>query len=144
MPSTFKLEKCILQNLVYKRFNTSSFSEYRDLYLDGHKVLNNVRINVFQQQVRYGVSFDVRDHPTLAYVSVPYGSIEGKKIYSKFSADSGVGDTTFMFAYWPYVNKEDKSYFAVATYLILPTGSYDHDHQLNIGENRYRTALQLE
>jgi hypothetical protein len=46
-------------------------------------------------------------------------------------------------AVWPYADRVAKKYLGVAAYLIVPTGAYSHDRLFNVGENRYKTALQI-
>lgn len=70
------------------------------------------------------------------------GAIHPQKSLSGLSSDSGLGDTTFLLAYWPYANRETNRYFGLGAYLSLPTGSYDKNRYFNVGENVYRTALQ--
>ena len=53
-----------------------------------------------------------------------------------------MGDTSVLFAIWPYANHEAQTYFALGSYLTMPTGSYSNERRFNLGENRYRTALQ--
>jgi hypothetical protein len=70
------------------------------------------------------------------------GAVHPQKSLSVASGDSGIGDTTLLLAFWPYVNRETKTYFALGAYLSLPTGSYDKNRYFNVGENVYKTALQ--
>ena len=59
-----------------------------------------------------------------------------------YAGDAGIGDASFAFAFWPYANRDTKTYFGLAGYLVAPTGSYEAGRVFNMGENRYKTALQ--
>ncbi|MDO9050518.1 MAG: transporter [Methylotenera sp.] len=117
-------------------------SERGDRYIHGNKQVGNPEIQASQLQIRLGKSFEVADHPAIFYVQTPIGYVHPEGSLSRLEGDSGVGDTTFLFAFWPYANHETKSYFAVGAYLTAPTGSYDHERSFNMGQNRYSAALQ--
>lgn len=117
-------------------------SERGDRYLDGDKQAGRPEIHTSQLQVRVGHSFEVAEYPALWYVQTPIGYVHPEGSLSKQQGDSGVGDTTFLLAFWPYTNHESKTYFATGAYLTIPTGSYDHERTFNAGQNRYVAALQ--
>lgn len=121
-------------------------SERGDVYRDGKRdpMLKDSRLLAEQWQVRAGHSFELADMPGFFYAQVPVGSVEPKGTLDRFGlrGNSGVGDTTFLFALWPYVDRERDEYLAVGTYLTLPTGSYDSRRDFNIGSNRTSVALQ--
>lgn len=119
-------------------------SERGDFYRDGKRdpMLKGSRLSVEQWQVRAGHSFELADMPGFFYAQVPVGSVEPKGTLERLKGDSGVGDTTFLFALWPYVDRERDEYVAIGTYLTLPTGSYDTRNDFNMGSNRTSVALQ--
>jgi hypothetical protein len=121
---------------------TYKYSERGDLYSQGNKIATNTKISSDLYLWRLGHSFEVAEHPAYFYVQTPVGAVHPQKALSVASGDSGVGDTTFLLAFWPYVNRDTKTYFALGAYLSLPTGSYDKNRYFNVGENVYRTALQ--
>lgn len=56
---------------------------------------------------------------------------------------SGIGDTSLVYAVWPYANRETDVYWGVGAYLILPTGNYEAANaSFNMGSDRYSYALQ--
>jgi hypothetical protein len=65
---------------------------------------------------------------------------------SSLERGSGLGDLTLVLATWPYADRENGRYAAVAGYVTLPTGSYDARRTLSLntnpGENRYQAAVQ--
>jgi hypothetical protein len=117
-------------------------SERGNRYLHGDKQTGNPEVQSSQLQVRLGRTFEVAEHPAIFYVQTPIGYVHPEGSLSGIDGDSGVGDTSFLLAFWPYANHETKTYFAVGAYLTTPTGSYDHERIFNMGQNRYSTALQ--
>ncbi|MDH4226932.1 MAG: transporter [Deltaproteobacteria bacterium] len=118
-------------------------SERGDLYVDKEKQPGNPEIVAQQFLLRYGRSFEIFGHPGVTYVQSSTGYVHPGGSLSKYEGDSGFGDTTLAFGVWPYANQDTKSYVAVAAYLTVPTGSYSHERLFNMGENRYRPALQV-
>ena len=121
---------------------TYQHSERADFYTNGIKTDASRQISSDVYQWRLGHSFTIANQPAYFYANVPMGAIHPQKSLSGLSSDSGLGDTTFLLAYWPYANRETNRYFGLGAYLSLPTGSYDKNRYFNVGENVYRTALQ--
>lgn len=117
-------------------------SERGDRYVQGDQQAGRPEITSSQLQVRLGRSFEMAESPAFFYVQTPMGYVHPDGSLSTQKGDSGLGDTTFLLALWPYANRETRTYFAAGAYLTLPTGSYDHERTFNVGQNRYNTALQ--
>ena len=117
-------------------------SERGDFYAHGDKTITDRQISTDLYLWRVGHSFQIAEYPAYFYAQVPTGSVHPQKSLAPAGGDSGVGDTTLLLAFWPYVNRETQTYFALGAYLSLPTGSYDKNRYFNVGENVYRTALQ--
>jgi hypothetical protein len=113
-------------------------------YLNAERVgASNAKIDQTQLQFRYTQAFELNQQPALLYLHTGTGKTEPTGALAPYPADNGMIDTTFVFAYWPYVDKASKTYVAVAAYLISPTGSYSSNRAINMGENRYRWAGQI-
>lgn len=113
-------------------------------YLNAERVgASNARIDQTQVQFRYTQAFEVNKQPALFYLHTGSGRNDPSGALSRVPSDNGMIDTTFVFAYWPYVDKASKTFVGVAGYLITPTGSYSSDRAINMGENRYRWAGQI-
>lgn len=117
---------------------TYQYSEKGDYYVHGNKFAGVPTVNSSQYIGRIGHSFELATVPAYFYAQAPIGAIHPQGM----SGDSGVGDTSFALAVWPYANRETKTYFGLAGYLTVPTGSYDASRAFNMGDNRYKTALQ--
>ena len=119
-------------------------SERGDFYAANQKAPFETKLSNRQFQVRYIHTFNTGDVPSVVYVQMPLGQVQPQKALSSlYTTESGLGDTTLVYAIWPYADREEKKYWAVGTYLTLPTGHYDAGNGLiNLGGNRCSVALQ--
>ncbi len=117
------------------------YSQRTDYYVNSHKVSGRPEYQALQYQLRLAHAFEIDGQPAIVYGQLPITNVQPEG--SSIQGDSGVGDATFAFGYWPYANRETQTYFGVAAYLITPTGGYNDRRVFNVGENRYRGALQL-
>lgn len=74
---------------------------------------------------------------------LPFGNVRGKQAGAELGTGNGTGDLILANTVWLVNNSDTKTYFGVTPMVILPTGSYDKDDPLNIGENRYKYTLQF-
>jgi hypothetical protein len=88
-------------------------------------------------------SYTVQDLPAVSYVQLPYGTIKPAGSLAIYPADTGIGDLSLATAIWPYHDREKRRYLGIAAYLTAPTGSYNSQRPFNMGENRYKTDLQM-
>lgn len=120
--------------------------ERGDYYQNNRVALNNNQVVNSQLQVKYGRSFEIQNLPAFFYLQTPYTDIKatGNAVSLLGLSDaSGVGDTTFALAIWPYANHNTRRYLGVAGYLTAPTGDYQNQRMANPGENRYKWAGQI-
>lgn len=115
-----------------------------DKYVKGHKQISDSKIDTAQYLVRLGHTFDINQYPAVFYLQVPvHSNIKPSGSLSNLESDKGLGDTSFLLGLWPYSNHESETYLAIGAYLTVPTGSYDNNRLINIGENRFKTAMQI-
>lgn len=119
------------------------YVEKGDKYTHGIKTSNSSNITQNAMLLRLDHALEINHIPAYAYVQSSFSHMENRDLPDIPNAHSnGIGDTTFAFALWPYVNREKDEYFGVAGYLLLPTGDYDRNRAINIGSNIYQGAIQ--
>lgn len=92
---------------------------------------------------RLSTSYSIKDLPAISYLQLPYGTIKPAGSLASYPASTGIGDLTFATAIWPYADRVNRKYLGVAGYLTVPTGSYNSQQVFNLGENRYRSDIQM-
>ena len=128
-------------------FNAAQMSyvyvEKGDKYTHGSKTssTSNIRQNAFL--LRLSHAFEINQIPAIVYAASSINHLENRDVPNAANTNSnGIGDTTLVFALWPYVDRAKEEYLGLATYLTLPTGEYDKNSAVNIGSNVYQTAFQ--
>ena len=128
-------------------FNAAQMSyvyvEKGDKYTHGSKTssTSNIKQNAFL--LRLSHAFEINQIPAIVYAASSINHLENRDIPNATNTNSnGIGDTTLVFALWPYVDRAKEEYLGLATYLTLPTGEYDKNSAVNIGSNVYQTAFQ--
>jgi len=92
---------------------------------------------------RYVYFFDIGNMRADINVVQPFGGLNNMSIGgTSFATDDfALGDTSIVATVWPLNDPENNRYFAVATYLTLPTGDYDPD-VASLGSNRWSMTVQ--
>ena len=128
-------------------FNAAQMSyvyvEKGDKYTHGSKTssTSNIKQNAFL--LRLSHAFEINQIPAIVYAASTINHLENRDVPQAPNTNSnGIGDTTLVFALWPYVDRAKEEYLGLATYLTLPTGEYDKNSAVNIGSNVYQTAFQ--
>lgn len=93
--------------------------------------------------LRATTTYLVSDLPAASYLQIPYGAIKPAGSLASYPTDVGMGDITLVTALWPYANRDSRTYVGVAGYLTIPTGSYSSQRPFNVGENRYKSDVQI-
>ena len=113
------------------------------LYKNGAAQAGNPVIDTQSAIFRGTRTYDLGSLPAVSFIQIPYGSIQPEGSLASQASPTGVGDLTFATAIWPYHNRATRTYLGLAGYLISPTGSYSSQRAFNVGENRFRTDLQM-
>lgn len=116
--------------------------KYNDWYVNNQKSISNPSMNINLGGVRLARSYNIGSYPGITYVQVSAGGAQATGSAAVSGNDSGLTDTAIATAVWPYANHETRTYFGLAGYVFLPTGSYDKMRPVNLGENRYKADLQ--
>ena len=119
------------------------YVEKGDKYTHGSKTSSTSNINQNAFLLRLSHAFEINQIPAIVYAASSINHLENRDIPNAANTNSnGIGDTTLVFALWPYVDRAKEEYLGLATYLTLPTGEYDKNSAVNIGSNVYQTAFQ--
>ncbi|WP_439687748.1 QbdB protein [Cupriavidus oxalaticus] len=73
---------------------------------------------------------------------LPFGKLRATDNLSALGSASGVGDLMLATTVWLVNQPDKKRYFGITPFLFVPTGSYDQNRPLNLGEHRWKFALQ--
>lgn len=117
-------------------------AERDSLYADGHKQPIDAGLDSDVGILR-GVHFmQLGDYIVDPQFLLPFGNVRAKDDLSDLGSDSGTGDLILAATVWLLNEPEQRRYFGITPFLWLPTGSYDNDNAINLGENRWKFALQ--
>jgi hypothetical protein len=135
----------IVAPLPNKNYATVSYvnSENNTLYRNGSAASGAPVIDTQSVVFRGTRTYDLGSLPAVSFIQLPYGSIQPGGSLANQASATGIGDLTIATAIWPYHNRATRTYLGLAGYLISPTGSYSSQRAFNVGENRFRTDLQM-
>jgi len=111
-------------------------------YVDGGQQPGNPRLDS-NIGIARGVHYmDVGGYIVDPQFLLPFGTLKGKDDLSAAGDTDGIGDLILAATVWLVNKPKSNTYFGITPFVYLPTGSYDKDDALNIGENRWKFALQ--
>ncbi len=113
------------------------------VYSQGNVAVNNAQLQSDVEIFRYVHWTTFAGHPAALEVLLPFAQLQGDGNLSALGSASGSGDVILVAPVWLVDNKTDRESFAIAPYVFLPTGAYDKNRALNIGENRTKYDLQF-
>lgn len=73
---------------------------------------------------------------------LPFGRLKGKDDTSFLGKGDGIGDLLAGGTLW-FTKPGAKTHFGVTPFVSIPTGEYDRNSALNIGENRWKFLLNV-
>lgn len=135
----------IVAPLPNKNYVTVSYlnTENNTLYRNGSVASSGPVIDTQSAIFRGTRTYDLGSLPAVSFIQLPYGTIQPGGSLASQASTTGIGDLTIATAIWPYHNRATRTYLGLAGYLISPTGSYSSQRVFNVGENRFRTDLQM-
>ncbi len=113
------------------------------LFAKGNVATNNAQLESNISILRYVHWTTLGGHPFALEALLPFGNIKADGNVSSLGSASGMGDLTLLAPIWLIDNKSERNTFAIVPYIFFPTGSYDKNKSLNIGENRMKYDLQV-
>lgn len=123
--------------LVYFQHSTRD-----SLYANGKKVPINAGLDANVGLLR-GVHFmDIGGYIVDPQFILPFGNLQARNDTSFLGGASGAGDAILGATVWLVNQPKTDTYFGITPWLYVPTGSYDRTKAINLGENRWKFALQ--
>lgn len=113
------------------------------LYADGDVALNNAQLSVDVGILRGTKPTQLGDVIWNPQLLLPFGKLKGDGNLDSLGKTTGVGDLIIVNGFFFVHDWEARKHFAVVPLVWLPTGSYSKDRPLNLGENRFKAALQV-
>lgn len=115
------------------------------IYNNENKVVDG-KIKTTAELVRIAHIFKLAGYPFAPIFITGYAdsiSSEGvmESIVGKKS--DGTSDLKLGFSFWPIDQKENHRYLSITFLEAFPTGEYNSQQKLNIGENRYKSTLNI-
>lgn len=117
-------------------------AQRNSLYAGGQRVPGSNGLDSQIGLLRAAHYFDIFGMRANVNVVLPFGHLEGKDGASFLGSASGVGDLLLVAALWTHVDPQAGTYGGVLNYLSLPTGKYDRQSALNLGEHRWKWTIQ--
>jgi hypothetical protein len=111
------------------------------LYAQGNRRPINARLDS-DVGIARGVWFmDIGGYTVDPQFLLPVGRLKAKNDLAALGSESGVGDLMLAATVW-FTKPGAKEHFGITPFLFVPIGSYDKNQALNLGENRWKYALQ--
>lgn len=117
-------------------------AERRTLYSDGHKVPIKAGLDSDIGILRVANYQQLGDYTVNTQFLLPFGRLEGTRDNDSLGKASGIGDLILASTLWLVNDPAKNRYWGIAPYLYVPTGNYDRNDALNLGENRWKMTLQ--
>lgn len=90
-----------------------------------------------------GVHFmDIGGYTVDPQFLLPFGRLKARDDTAFLGNGSGAGDLIVAATVWLVNRKDTQTYFGITPFLTLPTGQYDRNKALNLGEHRTKFTLQ--
>ncbi|MDH4653696.1 transporter [Pseudomonas sp. BN606] len=117
-------------------------AERNALYANGHKAPIDAGLDSDVGILR-GVHFmKLGDYIIDPQFLLPFGNLRAKDDLKGLGSDSGTGDLILASTIWLVNDPAKRRYFGITPFIFAPTGSYDNDQPINLGENRWKFTLQ--
>jgi hypothetical protein len=117
-------------------------AERRSLYGNGHKVAIKAGLDSDIGILRVANYQQLGDYTINTQFLLPFGRLEGTRDNDSLGQTNGVGDLVLASTLWLVNDPAKNHYWGIAPYLYVPTGNYDRNDALNLGENRWKMTLQ--
>ncbi|MGO4157897.1 transporter [Cupriavidus sp. YAF13] len=116
-------------------------AERDKVYASGRQVAGG-NLNSDIGIARYVHFVDIAGFTVDPQILLPFGNLRGRDQLSGLGSSGGMGDPILAATVWLVNQPQQKRYFGITPFLYVPVGSYDKERALNLGENRWKFALQ--
>jgi len=110
-----------------------------DYFVDGSKLSSNADLQATALIQRFIHYTELLGMPADPQIIVPVVDLD---VGMAGQGSKGIGDTTIGSTFWPVADAENRQWFGITPFLILPTGDYDDQKAVNVGANRWSYVLQ--
>lgn len=111
------------------------------LYAGGNQVPINPRLDSDVGILRGVHYMDIGGLIVDPQFLLPFGKLRAKDDIAALGSNSGLADLILAATVW-FNKPTEKTHFGITPFLFLPTGQYDRNDPLSLGENRWKFALQ--
>lgn len=118
-------------------------AERNSLYANGRQVSGENGLDSDIGILRLIHFTKMGDYLVNPQVLLPFGRLKATgDLSAPLGSASGTGDLIFAATVWTLNDPERRRYFGITPFLYAPTGAYESGKALNLGENRWKYALQ--
>ncbi|WKX27644.1 transporter [Tatumella ptyseos] len=120
----------------------AKYSSSHERYLQDKKLSSSSTLRTQVELLRFIHSVGISDGTVLQpQFILPYGDLTAGSSARALGSNHGIGDFILAAPLLTTVASH-RDIFSFGPYFYLPTGSYDHNKALNVGENRWRMLWQ--
>lgn len=116
-------------------------AERNRIKADGHTVTHDFGLDSDIGIARFVHWTSLGGFTVTPQVILPFGHLDLSGAQSR--SVTGAADPMVGSALWLVNDPKQERYLAIAGYVGMPLGSYDHDAPVNLGENRWKAILHL-
>lgn len=121
-----------------------NYTSSKDLYANDRKVSSNANLKANAGLARFIYAI----HPIQSIsiepqVILSFGRVTASGDIAALGKTTAIGDITYGMPIKYIPNFAPKHTFGIAPFVTLPTGKYDNNSALNLGENRWNAIVQL-
>ncbi|MCA1325193.1 transporter [Herbaspirillum sp. alder98] len=120
------------------------YAQRSDSFANGNKLSSNFDMNSSVALARFIHVVKLSDNAVLdPQFILPFGQLRTGGDASVLGNASGTGDLIVGAPVKYVLDQNTRDVISIGPYLYLPTGSYDSNKLLNLGENRWKALVQL-
>jgi Putative MetA-pathway of phenol degradation len=119
----------------------AQYAENTSLYTHNRQAPIHAELDTLVGIARVVHFMNVGGHIIDPQFLVPFGNLRAKEDVASLGSANGLGDLILGATVWLVNRPETNTYFGITPFVYAPTGNYNKDHALNLGENRWKYVL---